>query len=140
MTAKSYLQQIGRMKAMIRQRSQELDALRASNMGYKAIDYSADRVQTSPTDRMADTVGKYIDMETEIMQMIDAYFEKMHMIIGQIQALDDARHIDILYARYVNGESLRRIARDMHYEYGYACRLHGRALKAFSDKWTIKDN
>lgn len=132
MTAKKYLQQIYRLHSKIRQRQDELDTLKASASGFRGIDYSADRVQSSPDDRMANMVGKYADLEAEINEMIDDYFRLAHRIMGQIDGIQNAQLADILYGRYVKFESLGKIAEDLHYEYSYCCRLHGRALKEFA--------
>lgn len=131
MTAKQYLQQIYRLRSKIRVRQEQLATLKASAAGFHAVDYSADRVQSTPDDHMANAVGKYADLEAEINHMIDDYFTLVHRIIGQIEGIQNAQLADILYARYVKFETLGKIANDLHYEYSYCCRLHGRALKEF---------
>ena len=140
MTTKQYLQQIYRLYAQIKQRQEQLDELKAAAAGFRAIDYSADKVQSSPTDRMADVVGRYADLEAEIQELIDTFFIRKNTIISQIQALDDPRYADVLYARYVSFEPFRKIAKDLHYDYDYCCRLHGRALKAFELKFLNEDS
>lgn len=140
MTTKQYLQQIYRLYAKIRQRQEQLDELKAAASGFRAIDYSADRIQSSPSDRMADVVGRYADMEAEVQELIDAFFVKKNLIISQIQSLEDPRYADVLYARYVSFEPFRKIARDLHYDYDYCCRLHGRALKAFEQAYLKEED
>lgn len=132
MTAKQYLQQVYRLKVKIRHRQEQLVTLRVSASGFKAIDYSADKVQASPSDRMADIVGKYADMESEINHLIDEYIYKQDYIIKQIEGIQNAQLADILYARYISCEPLTKIANDLHYDYKYCCRLHGRALREFA--------
>lgn len=141
MTTKQYLQQIYRLYAQIKQRQEQLDELKAAASGFRAIDYSADRIQSSPSsDRMADVVGRYADMEAEVQELIDAFFVKKNLIISQIQSLEDSRYADVLYARYVSFEPFRKIARDLHYDYDYCCRLHGRALKAFEQAYLKEED
>ena len=135
MTARTYLQQMYRLYAKIKQRQEQLEELKAAAAGFRAIDYSADKVQSSPSDRMADVVGRYADLEAEIQNMLEEYFRKQHTILGQLDGMHDARYADILYARYVRFESFRQISRDLNYDYDYCCRLHGRALKAFEAKY-----
>lgn len=132
MTAKKYLQQIYKLHIKIKHRKDELETLKVSASGYHGIDYSADRVQSSPDDRMANVVGKYLDLEAEISQMLEEYMLKRHYIINQIEGINNAQLSDILYARYVSFESLATIANDLHYEYTYCCRLHGKALREFA--------
>ena len=132
MTAKQYLQQIYRLKVKVRHRQEQLDALKASASGFRAIDYSADKVQSSPHDRMADVVGKYADLEAEINRLIDEYVFKQNYIIKQIEGIQNPMLADILYARYVLCEPLTKIAKDLNYDYKYCCRLHGCALRSFA--------
>lgn len=132
MTAKQYLQQIYRLQVKIRHRQEQLVTLKASASGFRAIDYSADKIQSSPSDRMADVVGKYADLEAEINRLIDEYIFKQNYIIKQIEGIQNAQLADILYARYILCEPLTKIANDLHYDYKYCCRLHGRALREFA--------
>lgn len=132
MTAKAYLQQIYRLRGKIRARQEQLATLKASASGFRGIDYSVDKVQASPSDRMADMVGKYADLEEEVSQLIDEYICKQNIIIKQIEGINNAQLADVLYARYVLFEPLHKIANDLHYNYDYCCRLHGKALKLFA--------
>ena len=135
MTTKQYLQQIYHLYAKIKQRQEQLDELKAAAAGFRAVDYSSDKIQSSPSDRMADVVGRYADLEADIQRMIDEFFTTKNVIIGQIQGMHDSRYSDVLYARYVRFDSLRKISNDMHYEYKYLCALHGRALAAFYNQY-----
>ena len=135
MTTKAYLQQIYFLYAKIKQRQEQLDELKAAASGFRAIDYSADKIQASPSDRMADVVGRYADLEADLQRLIDSFVMTKHTIIGQIQGMQDPRYADVLYARYVRFDSFRKISHDMNYEYKYLCSLHGRALAAFYNQY-----
>lgn len=139
MTAKKYLQQLYKLCVQIQHRQEQLATLKASAAGFHAVDYSADRVQSTPDDHMANAVGKYADLEAELNKMIDEYFFKQNYIIGQIDGIHNAQLSDILYARYVQMESISKIANDLHYEYTYCCRLHGKALKEFAAMYLNDD-
>lgn len=140
MTAKAYLQQIHRGKVRLKHKQLELEEIRTAAAGLKSFDYSADRVQSLPSDQMPLHVGNILEAEAEFQRMFNKYWDLYHVIVGQIEALDDARYSDVLYARYVSWEPLRKIADDMRYDYDYLCRLHGRALKAFEDKYLKVDS
>lgn len=139
MTAKTYLRQIYFLYVKIRQRQEQLDELKAAASGFRAIDYSADKIQSTPSDRMAEVVGRYADLEAELQRMIDQYVERKNAIISQIEQLEDSRHVEVLYARYVGFKPLGAIAEEMGYEYKYLCRLHGMALKAFGSRFLKED-
>lgn len=140
MTVKAYLQQVHRGKVKLKHKQLELEEVRVAAAGLKSFDYSADRVQSSPSDQMPGRIGNLLEAEAEFQQMFDEYWKLYHIIVGQIEALDDARYSDVLYARYVSWEPLRKIADEMRYDYDYLCRLHGRALKAFEDKYLKVDS
>ena len=140
MTAKTELRQRHRGKVRLRHKQLELEEIRVAAAGLKSFDYSADRVQSSPSDQMPLHVGNLLEAEKEYQQMFDTFWDLYHTIVRQIETLDDARYADVLYARYVSWEPLRKIADDMRYDYDYLCRLHGRALKAFADKYLKEDS
>ena len=131
MTAKAYLSQLYQIEIRIKVKSQQITELKVIASGFKGIDYSADKVQSSPSDRMAEMVGRWSDMESELSYMLDRYIRLKNIIIEQILAIGDERYIAILYGRYVEHKTLREISAEMAHDYKYICRLHGKALTAF---------
>ena len=133
MTAKEYLKDLKRLDTMINQKIKELDDLKAVREGVRGLDYSKDRVQTSML-RDASFVNStllIIELEQEINKEIDKFVDKKHTIINQIHTLNDSKHIEILYKRYVEFKSFELIAVEMSYAYDYVRRLHGIALQNF---------
>ena len=131
MTTKAYLQQIYWLQVKIKHKCDELETLRAGASGFTGIDYSADKIQSTPSDKMADSVGRLVDLETEVLTLIADYHKRRDTIINQIHLLNDGRYMEVLYKRYVEYKSFNRIAREMHYEYKYVSKLHKRALQTF---------
>ncbi|MCF0230661.1 MAG: hypothetical protein HUJ76_13330 [Parasporobacterium sp.] len=70
-------------------------------------------------------------MERDIQLLIRELELARHRIIGEIQSLEDSRHVDLLYRRYVSWQSWEQIADVMHYDKRHIHRLHGDALLAF---------
>lgn len=137
MTAKEYLNQLRALDIKIKQRTAQLKELKASTEMLSGIDYSKDRVQSSPDDALCSAVSRCLDIEADIVRK-KAEFEVMkNTIIGQIQGLDDARYIDILHRRYVERESWEQISDGMCCSYRHANRLHGWALRAFERKYKM---
>lgn len=139
MTAKQYLRQLERINLIINSKQLQLDELRAFGAGLRAIDYAADKIQTSPRDRMAETMARWVDLEGEINQIIDNYVDTKNRIVNEINSIPDARYMSVLYKRYVEFKTLTAIAYEMHYEYTWACKLHGEALQAF-DRLILKQH
>lgn len=133
MKAKEYLQQLQRLDTMINQKIKELGDLRLMSQSVGGIDYSEDRVQSSPSGDapFVKPVLRMIELEQEINAEIDRFVDEKHEIINQIQALQNPKHIDILYKHYVEFKRLKIVAVEMNFTYQYIVELHGTALKEF---------
>ena len=139
MTAKEYLQQLHKANVIINQRNQEKADLRVMLSSIGSFDYSKERVQTSLSAGAGyeKQIANLIDLENEIDQLIDEYINLKHKIIGEIHELQNSKHIEILYKRYVEEKRIERVALEMNYTFQYVVFLHGNALKEFSEKHSI---
>lgn len=127
---KEYLRHLRRLEVCIEQRQEELNRLREL-IGCNAIDYG-ERVQTSPSaDSIPNEVIRRAELEADISRKIERFLQLKHKIINEIQSLDNAVYVSILYKRYVEYKSLEEIAVEMNYSYRQVLRLHGTALKEF---------
>ncbi len=133
MKAKEYLQQLQRLDTMINQKIKELGDLRLMSQSVGGIDYSKERVQSNPSGDapFVKPVLRMIELEQEINAEIDRFVDEKHEIINQIQALQNPKHIDILYKHYVEFKRLEIVAVEMNFTYQYIVELHGTALKEF---------
>ena len=104
-------------------------------MSSGSLQLDANRIRTdSPDpDPLASKVGRYVDIEKEIGEMLLELTELKHTIIGQIQMLGDQKYTDVLWKRYVELESFAQIASEMGYNVRHVTRIHGRALQMFND-------
>lgn len=136
MKAKEYLQQLQWLDTVINQKIRELDDLRYMSTSVGSIDYSRERVQSSPSGD-APFVGlteRIIALNEEINAEIDAFVDKKHLIINQIQRLKNVNHVSILYKRYVEYKKFEVIADEMNFTPDYIKHLHGSALRDFERK------
>ena len=133
MRAKEYLKKLQRLDTVITQKISELADLRMKVYAVGGIDYSKERVQTSPSGDAAfvNTIGRIADLEAEINREIDFYADEKHKIINQIQGLSNHTHIQLLYKRYVEFKKFETIAIEMCFTYQYTIELHGYALQDF---------
>lgn len=133
MKAKEYLQQLQRLDTVINQKIKELGDLRSMSKSVGSIDYSKERVQTSPSGDapFVKQIMRIIDLEEEINREIDKFVDEKHLIINQIQALQNSKHIEVLYKHYVEFKRLEIVAVEMNFTYQYIVELHGYALKEF---------
>lgn len=139
MWAKEYLQQLRRLDTVIDQKIKELDDLRSMSTSVGSIDYSKERVQTSPSGDapFVKIVNKMIELDEEINRDIDDFVDRKHKIINEIQSLENTKHIQILFKKYVEYKTFEQISVEMNYTYQYIVLLHGYALKEFSQKYSI---
>ena len=127
---------------MIKQKKEQLEELNVKAQGLSSFDYSADRVQTTPAgDQLSTDVGRILELEDQIRAKLMQYIEAKTRIIDEIQMLKETKYIQILYKRYVEDKNMAQVAKEIPYEYAYACHMHGEALKAFEEKiLNIKSN
>ena len=140
MTAKEYLQQIYILSWKIRRLKRRRDDLYADlySLGSPMGKLDSDRVQTSMS---GDTIPKLISRIDKINRRldreVDALEAKKEKIIKQIEALPDEQHRNILYHRYVMLWKWEAIAKDMQMAERWVYVLHGKALKAFAERYKI---
>lgn len=139
MRAKEYLQQLRRLDTVIDQKIKELDDLKVKSTCIGGFDYSKERVQTSPSGDApyVRTVSRMIDLNEEINRDIDDFVGRKYKIINEIQSLENTKHIQILFKKYVEYKTFEQISVEMNYTYQYIVLLHGHALKEFSQKYSI---
>ena len=133
MKAKEYLQQLKRLDELINQKIKEVTDLRERATSVSGIDYSKDKVQTSPSGDapFVKPICRIIDLEAEINDEIDRFVDEKHKIINQIQGLKNSDYISLLFKRYVEFKKFETIAVEMNFTYQYVLNMHGYALKEF---------
>lgn len=135
MTSREYLSQIRKLKARIAILVREIEEL--DTIGIGGIDYSKDRVQTSPASGAAfeNNVEKLVEKEQCLKELLVELVDARDKIVRQITDMDDARYMTVLYKHYIEGESISKIAYEMHYSYNHVVKLHFAALDAFKMMW-----
>ena len=136
MKAKEYLQQLQRLDTVINQKIKEVHDLRLQAQSGGGLDYSKERVQSSPSGDapFVKPICRIIDLEAEINAEIDKFVDEKHKIINQIQGLKNSDYISLLFKRYVEFKSLEKICVEMNFSYDYIKHLHGYALQDFEDR------
>lgn len=142
MTVKDYLNQIQSNKERIRQLNVIKDMIHINYNGISAIDYSGDKVQSSPHDVMFDKGCELLEKLEEINKEIVKRSEISTRIGFEIQQMtaNDIKYNTILFEHYFVGKSLTDIATDMFLDYKYVCQLHGQALIQFDKQYSITTN
>lgn len=140
MTAKQYLGQIRYLNRQIEKLIGELEYLRQKMSQVSAIRYDKDTVQSSPElDPMGET---YVQIEAKEKELADKLSRLVGVrldIVSRIIALQDPRHVDVLYARYVGDTphppTWETIADTIGYSRIQTIRIHGTALEEFREMY-----
>ena len=128
MRAKHYLLQIQKMDRMIQNKIAEAEHWKSIAAG-TGLNTGGERVQSQGSQqKMADAVGRYIDIEKEITAAIDRLIDLRREIIQTIEQLKNVDHYDILYKRYVLYKEYFEIADDMKKSQSWVAKAHGKAL------------
>lgn len=136
LTAKQYLDQLRVIDTKINQKMEELADLMTAATSTGAIDYSKDRVQTSPQNAQENRICKYVDLDAEINREIDEFVDIKHRITKEIQELNVDYYIKILFKVYVQYKTVKDAANEIGLSYQYVRDLHKKALEAFEELHT----
>ena len=135
MTTQEYLSQISRYNRIINNKSRELLQLRELAISVSAVK-NEERVQTTPNfDKIGTAYCKISENEEKLLKLVDKYIETREKIISEIESMEDETEYQILFSRYVMGDTLEKISQDMNYVYRNITRLHGKSLKSFEKRF-----
>lgn len=132
MTAKDHLGQLKALDIKIKQKQRQREELKTVVYSVSSVNTDNIKVSSSVKDNY-NKVDKYMDLGAEIEKAIEEYIYLEHRIIGEIQQLKDPLYLEVLYKRYVEFKGLKQIADEIHYNYNYTRKIHGKALKNFNN-------
>lgn len=135
MTAKEYLQQVklkGVVVANLQREKENIRQLMYSIGGGVGVE----RVQTSRNnDKFGTLYGRMDEKESQIDEKLLELIEFKLKVSGEINGLNDARYINLLYMRYMDFRSWDEIAIDMKYSTRHVLKVHKEALAEFEQKY-----
>lgn len=126
--AKQYLKEIREKRQHIDRLKERREALHL-DVSFGGIDYSADRVQNSPKNKLEEAAVKLYERIGQIDKTIARLSVEIDDRIESIENLPNESHRNMLFKRYVDGKSFEEISVEMQYAYAYTVNLHGEALK-----------
>ena len=136
LTARRYLEQIQEFDIYINQDLERLEEMKVNACSTGAIDYSAERVQTSPSgDTLCKQVTNYVAFNDKINAEIDSFADAKEQIIKEIRGLHNARYSQVLFKVYVQFKSLKVASGEMGMSYQYVRNLHKAALTKFEETY-----
>ncbi len=94
--------------------------------------YSGEAKGSGSGSRVESAAEKIIQCEEEINRAIDCAVDLRSEIKGAIATVPDWKLREILTRRYILGQKWEQIAWEMHLEFRWVRRLHGRAIDALT--------
>lgn len=94
--------------------------------------YSGETRSSGSGDRVGAAVDKIVQCEEEINRAIDCAVDIRSEIKGAIATIPDWKLREILTRRYILGQKWEQVAWEMHLEFRWVRRLHGRAIDALT--------
>ena len=131
MTTKRYLEQIGRIEKIIKNKQLEFEKLREL-CGNRGVSYDRERVQTS---NISDTTGRMGTELVSISNQIDRWLKKRDEIIRQIDSIEDVECYEVLTYRYVQQMSIFEIMEQMDRRESQVYRSIKKACETFEEKF-----
>ena len=128
---KEYLREINALQHYLRRLKERRKNLHL-DVSFGAIDYSADRIQSHPKNKLEEAAVRMSDRLEYIDNEIAKTSVEIDDRIANIERVSNDTHRDILYKRYVDAKSFEEISVEMGYVYNYTCNLHGDALRELS--------
>jgi len=126
--ARRFLQQPKRLNRLIQNKLIEQQQMRDIALSVTA-QYGGERVQSSGNNqKMADALGRFVDMESEIDALVDKLINAKRDVANVIEQLPLVEY-ELIHMVYVQGIDLLDVANDKDKTYSWATTIHGRALK-----------
>lgn len=138
MTAKEYLLQIMDFDAVIAEDLQELERLRKQKTEIRTVRYDQEKVDMSRNDGkdpLLTAIENIADYEQKLATDEILLVSKRIEIIKMIQGMPNKVYSDLLYQRYVNGNTLKEIADKSKFQQKTIINQHGAALASFSKQY-----
>lgn len=126
--AKGFLLQLKKLDKLIENKLIEREQWKSIALGTTSHS-DGERVQSSGSQqKMADAIGRYIDIESEIDRCIDRLVATKQDVINVIEQLNTTEY-DLLHKVYVQYLTLEEFADMNEKTYRWAASVHGRALQ-----------
>ena len=132
MTGKDFLNEYRKLKIRIKGKQDQINELRESLGGLKAIRYDLDKVQASHSgDPMLDGFVQIEEKSESVAGDIVRLTELCDDILNRIGRMDTPVFMELLTRRYINDQSFEQISVSMGYSYKSTLNYHGDALREF---------
>ena len=139
---RAYLWRVRDAERELKLLEQEYEQAKADILHLKAIQYDADKITGGKIGDLSDAIAaleKYAERVNAKWDELIAMREEAKERIGEIT---EGRYREVLYRRYLQGQSWEQMAVEMFYDYHHIHKLHKYALIIFQEvlsHWIQKD-
>lgn len=139
MQAEQYLRKIKRLDSFVKIKQEELKEIRTRAEGIGCIDYSTDRIQSSPNpDKLVNGVIKLITQENKYDEAIQNLYDLKAEAEERIEGVPNEDYRLLLTLRYLRFKTFEEIAVEMGFTFQWIHELHKRALIQFEELYFRK--
>ena len=129
MNAKEYLSQARYLDARINSKIKQVEQLNYLATSATSVLSGMPHNPNKATSKMADIVGKIVDLQAEINHDIDTLVDLKREIGSLIKAIPNVEYQTLLEKRYLCFQSWEQIAVDLSFSMQHTFRMHDSALK-----------
>jgi len=129
LNAKDYLSQARYLDARINAKIKQVEQLNYLATSATSVLSGMPHNPNKATYKMADIVGKIVDLQAEINHDIDTLVDLKREIGNLIKAIPNVEYQTLLEKRYLCFQSWEQIAVDLSFSMQHTFRMHDAALK-----------
>lgn len=129
MTAKEYLSQARYLDSQINAKIKQVEQLNNLATSATSVLSGMPHNPNKATSKMADIVGKIVDLQAEINHDIDTLVDLKREIGVLIKAIPNVEYQTLLEKRYLCFQSWEQISVDLSFSMQHTFRMHDAALK-----------
>ncbi len=134
MQAKQYLKKIKRLDSFVKAKQEELEEIKCRIESIGSIDYSADKIQSSPNpDKLLDGIIKLMEVEKRYDKAIQDLYNLKAEAEERIEGIHNDDYRLLLTLRYLRFKTFEEIAVEMGFTFQWIHELHKRALIQFEE-------
>lgn len=138
MTAKKYLDEIRGLKNRLNIYKAIADNYHIDYESMVGIDYSRDRVQTSPKNTLELAAWKMLEQEEKAMKEVSHINAELNKRLRMIAEIDKPTYSQVLFMRFYQCKEPDQIAKEIGKKRGTVLNLQKEAIDAFDEKYFKK--
>lgn len=135
MDAKTYLQQLQILREDMERLEDRIREMEEKLTSPRGMRYDRDRVQGSSVNVMEEQLAGKAEAMERLENLRVKYAGRYALIMEQIDGIENPTYRRVLKLVYVDGLTIRRAAKRIHYSEDWLYHILSRARSAFQNMW-----